>query len=114
MPTFAPPVNPSASTSVASQPVTLSVEYGDGYRQAATVGINADRRKATVNWTQLSRTDADTIVAFLEARLGYESFDYALPPSTTSRKWVCKTWNRIETTSLIVSISANFDQVFDL
>jgi len=114
MPTFAPPVNPSESTQTSHAPTIRSVEYGNGYSQRATVGINQDRLKATVNWTLLSRTDADTIEVFLSARLGFESFDYALPPSTTSRKWVCNTWTRTEVTNQVASISADFVQVFDL
>lgn len=113
MPTFSPPVIPSKTTSRAHSPTTVDIRYGSGYSQRGIVGINQDRRTASVIWSTLTHADATTIEQFFEARLGYESFDYQLPTDSASRKWICKTWQRSEPDDLMSSITAELEQVFD-
>ena len=62
----------------------------------------------------MNRTDTerDNILAFLEARGGYESFDWT-PPRGSAGNYVCEEWQ----TSLLNynnnTITATFKQVFE-
>ena len=59
-------------------------QFGDGYEQASGVGINDTRRDWSVRF-KLGKSDADTIISFLEARKGITPF-YWTPPRESSAK----------------------------
>ena len=63
----------------------LLAQYGDGYEQRLQDGINTRGLTVTAIWGALTHADADTIVAFFEARAGVEPFTYTMPPSSRRR-----------------------------
>ena len=114
MPTFTPPVGPSPQTSTRHEPTRLVADFGDGYSQRITRGINQDRRVVTLVWSVLTHSDAQTIEGFFAGLLGVDSFDYQVPGSAASAKWVCSAWTRTEVDDFIAAITAELTEVFDL
>lgn len=113
--TFSPPVEPSVGGVRQSvTPALVETKLGDGYSQRARAGLNHIVRKVALRWDALERTDADTIVAFFEQQGGDLWFYYVLPPGSTSRKWVARSWDRDDDTPLTASVSAELVEVFDL
>jgi phage-related protein len=95
-------------------PRILTASFGDGYRQEAGDGLNAIARSMDLGWSVLELTDADDIEAFFEAHRGYQAFLWTAPNEAVQRKWKCTTWSRQAAQALQDSITAHFEQVFDL
>lgn len=58
----------SIQTSFSSEPRHRLVEFGDGYIQRSPLGPYAGRRKVSVVQEHLSQSEAETLIAFYEAR----------------------------------------------
>lgn len=76
MATFPTTVNPSYGTRKNSEPRIRIAQFGSGYSQRSTFGINQNLKIYQFNWRNISETDADEIETFLDARAGVEHFDY--------------------------------------
>lgn len=112
MATF-PSFNPIYSASKNSEPRTRIVQFGDGYEQRLSYGLNQNPKQWQLTF-DVSDTDADTIEAFLNARAADSaSFDWTPPDTTTSYKWVCPSWNREMYTTERSRINVTFRQVFE-
>lgn len=93
---------------------TRRSSFGDGYTQRAGDGINTRLRKFSVTWNLLSLEEIEEIEAFLDARDGHEAFFWTPPRETTPRKYICESYSRGYTTGIHDSLSAEFEEVFDL
>ena len=70
-----------------------STDFGGGYKQSVSDGLNNVRR----NWNpvvfqSLPIADAMAIDAFLEAREGREPFMWTPPHAVAQMQFVCKNW----------------------
>jgi len=114
MATFPSTVTPVRATQPSVTARTLQAQFGDGYSQRAGDGINTIVDEWDVQWNALDQTNADEIIDFLEARGGYESFEWTPPGESVEKKYVCKQWNKSFPGASLTNISAKFQQVFDL
>lgn len=112
MATF-PDISPDYGASKKAQPKVRNVEFGSGYSQRATFGINQDPKVWTLSWENRTATVANTIEDFLEARKGVESFNWSPPDEVTTYKWVCQDWTKTMPYSNLFNINATFVQVFE-
>ena len=96
-----------------SQPKVRTVQYGDGYSQRLTYGLNQNPKTWNLKWTAKSNSDADAIESFFDARAGAESFDWTPPAGGSSGKYICSTWSRDLQYANINIITATFVQVFE-
>jgi phage-related protein len=103
-----------ANTSRKNEPRVLWNSFGDGYSQRAADGINNDPAEWTLGWIGRPLADINTLDDFFKARKGFEAFDWTPERETTSKKFVCKTWNRSFVWNGNDSITATFIQVFDI
>jgi len=110
MATF-PSITPTYGAQKTSQPNVRTVQYGDGYSQRLVYGLNQNPKQWSLTWN-VSETDSDTIEAFLDARGGAESFDWA-PPGESSAKWICQQWSKTIPYVNRAEITATFIQVFE-
>jgi phage-related protein len=110
MATF-PSITPTYGAQKSSQPNVRTVQYGDGYSQRLTYGLNQNPKQWNLTWS-VSETNADTIEAFLDARGGAESFDWT-PPDGSTGKWICQQWSKTIPYLNRADITATFIQVFE-
>ena len=112
MATF-PITNPIYNTRIDARPKVNTLSFGDGFEQRLTEGLN--QNPLSVNLTfELSQTDADTAITFLNARVDDgASFDYTLPSETSSRKFVCTSFPRSIPFLNRVTLSCVFREVFE-
>jgi len=96
-----------------SQPITRTVQFGDGYQQRLQFGLNQNPRKWELKWTAKTNSVSDAIESFFDARKGTESFDWTPLDEATALKWVCRSWNRTFDYPNINTITATFEQVFE-
>lgn len=112
MATF-PAIAPTYGAQKSSQPKIRQVQFGDGYQQRVTFGLNQNSKKWSLTW-EISETDADTIETFLDARAADgASFDWTPPDEATSYKWICYEWNKTIPYLNRATITATFTQVFE-
>jgi len=111
MATF-PAITPTYGASKNSAPVVRTVQFGDGYEQRLTFGVNQNPKTWELTWN-VSETDADTIETFLDARAGKENFDWTPPGEATAYKWICSSWSKSIPYLNRATISATFRQVFE-
>ena len=112
MATF-PSYNPQYSATKRSQPNLRITQFGDGYQQRTTFGLNQDPKVWSLTFN-VDDEDDDEIETFLEAR-GQDgaSFDWSPPDTTTTFKWICPGFN-IEIFEFNRNrINATFTQVFE-
>lgn len=112
MATF-PDIEASYGASKKAQPNVRVAEFGSGYSQRSTFGINQDKKVWTLTWRNRSAADANTIEDFLEARGGHEAFDWSPPDETDTYKWICKSWTKTMPYSNLFDINATFEEVFE-
>ena len=112
MATF-PSIEPTYGIQKTSAPNVRIAQFGSGYSQRTTFGINQNPKVWTLTWDKITEADSDTIETFLDARAGQESFDWTPPDETTSYKWVCSDWNKSIDFPTLATIRATFRQVFE-
>jgi phage-related protein len=112
MATF-PSIAPTFDAQKSSRPRTRVVQFGDGYEQRLSYGLNQNPKEWSLTF-MVKNTDADTIEAFLDARAeDGASFDWTPPSSSTAYTWVCREWTRRLIGEDFNEISATFSQVFE-
>ena len=112
MATF-PDFDPQYSATKRSQPQQRVTQFGDGYQQRTTFGLNQEPKVWSLTFN-VKDSDADTIETFLEAR-GKDgaSFDWSPPDETATYKWICRGFGREMFDSDRSRITASFEQVFE-
>ena len=112
MATF-PIANPVYNTRITPKPSVNVVSFGDGFEQRLTQGLNQNALSVNLVF-ELSQTDADTAITFLNSRItDGDSFDYTLPSETSSRKFVCDSFPRSIPFLNRVRLSCVFREVFE-
>jgi len=108
-----PDIAPNYGASKVAEPNVRIAQFGSGYSQRSTFGINNDKKVWQLNWTNRTATDTNTIEDFLEARAGVEAFDWSPPDETSTYKWICKSWQKTMPYPNLFNITATFEQVFE-
>jgi phage-related protein len=112
MATF-PSYDPVYSATKQSRPNTRKVQFGDGYENRVSFGLNQNPKVWSLTF-DLKDTDADIVETFLDARaVDAASFDWTPPGTTTAYKWVCDEWSREIYSFERSKIKADFRQVFE-
>jgi len=113
MATF-PAIAASYGAQKSSKPVVRTTQFGDGYEQRTTFGLNQNPKEWSLTWQNITEANADTIETFLDARAADgASFDWTPPDTATSYKWVCQQWDKTIPYTGRATITATFRQVFE-
>ena len=108
-----PSITPTYGVQKSSAPVTRKVQFGDGYEQRLTFGLNQNPKSFSFTF-EVSETDADTIETFLDARASDNaSFDFTPPGEGSTSKFVCEQWTKSIPYLNRATIQATFRQVFE-
>jgi phage-related protein len=111
MATF-PSITPTYGIQKTSQPNVRIAQFGSGYSQRTTFGLNQNPKVYNLTF-EVSETDADTIEDFLDARGGVENFDFTPPGESSSTKYICRNWSKSIPYLNRATIQATFEQVFE-
>ena len=111
MATF-PSITPTYGIQKTSAPNVRIAQFGSGYSQRTTFGINQNPKSYSLTF-EVSETDADTIETFLDARGGVENFDFTPPGEASSGKYICRNWSKSIPYLNSATIQATFEQVFE-
>tara|TARA_Y100000401_G_scaffold51537_1_gene40370 strand:- start:2670 stop:3017 length:348 start_codon:yes stop_codon:yes gene_type:complete len=112
MATF-PSIKPLYSTQETVNQDSVVTELGDGFQKRLVFGLPANKRLISLNLTfNISKTDADTIDTFLNARFDDQaSFDFTPPHHSTALKFICTSRTRTAILSDRATMNLSFQQV---
>ena len=112
MATFPPSApNPTYGTRKNSAPNIRIAQFGDGYQQRSTFGINQNLKIYQFTWQNISESDSDIIEDFLDDRAGVENFDYTPAGESSSKKMICTSWDKTIPYLNRATITATFEEV---
>ena len=112
MATF-PSITPTYGVQKRSQPNIRTIQFGDGYEQRTTFGLNQNPKIFNLTF-EVSEADADTIETFLDARaVDNASFTFTPPGEASSSKFVCEGWNKSIPYLNRARVQATFREVFE-
>ena len=111
MANFPTTVNPSYGSRKISEPKIRIAQFGSGYSQRSTFGINQNLKQYQFNRNNITETQADEIETFLDARAGVQHFDYTPAGESASKKFICRNWQKTIPYLNRASISAVFEEV---
>ncbi len=111
MAAFPTTVNPAYGAKKESAPIVNVAQFGSGYSQRSTFGINQNLKAWNFVWNNITETQSDEIEDFLDARGGVESFDYQPHGESASKKYICISWDKTIPSNGRANISATFLQV---
>jgi phage-related protein len=103
---------PSFEATESSKPRARKFQAGDGYEQRVTFGLHTNPKEWGLVFSNRDDTERDTILAFLDARGGVESFDWT-PPRGTAGKYVCEEWQTTLSNCNNNQIRAIFREVYE-
>ena len=89
------------------------IKFGSNYTQRTADGINNVKQSWQLEWVG-TVAQIDELDNFLAARGGWDSFDWTPPNQSTSLKWTCDQWVRSHYADGVHSLTATFEQQFDL
>ncbi len=104
---------PDYGASKKSQPNVRNSQFGSGYSQRVSFGLNQDLKVWSLSWENRSENDANSIEDFLERQKGVLAFFWSPPDESTTYKWICQDWTKTMPYSNLFNISATFVQVSD-
>ncbi len=114
VPTFNPPLTPSAGSADKPEIKILEAQFGDGYTQTAADGLNNIRRVVSLKWEVLTIAQASQILAFMNAQQGSEPFYYMIPGEPAAIIWTCKEFGQGFSAYNYRSVTATLRQSFNL
>lgn len=105
---------PDFGAQQAIKPRVRRVAFGDGYEQRQGDGINTQPATWELTFAVRDNTETAAIMTFLSTRAGVESFDWTPPGESTALSFVCRDWTRTMDRNNVNSITARFEQVYEL
>ena len=113
MATF-PSIDPSYGAQKASQPNVRTVQFGDGYEARLSYGLRQNPKQWSLEWRNITESEADTIEDFLDARAADNApFDWSPPDDSQTYKWLRPSWTKTLPYSNLANIQATFREVFE-
>ena len=88
------------------------IQFGDGYVQRQTKGMNPLSKTWNLTFNNRSDTEIQEIMDFLEERYGVIAFTWT-PPGGTRVKWTCDNWTPTKLGANVFSLSLSFERVYE-
>lgn len=88
------------------------VQYGDGYVQRQSKGMNTLVKSWSLSFNTRSDSEADSLISFLEERYGVTAFTWT-PPGQPQAKWTCSDWSRSVAAVDVNNISLQLELVYE-
>jgi phage-related protein len=105
-------IAPSISTQLTVRPRTKKVQFGDGYEQRFSMGLNTRSEQWDLTFHCKGATERDAVLDFFEARNGQESFDWTTP-NGDAKKFVCEEWRQRQEGDNFFVIDTSFREVHE-
>ena len=115
---------PDKGMTLATTPKVRLANFGDGYTQRISYGINSLAQQFSVSFNDRTKAEIDAIVSFLNEKEGVESFDFTFPfkgdgvssnedETELTIRVYCSTWQQSFSYDDFYSLSATFIRVYE-
>tara|TARA_R100000353_G_scaffold44637_2_gene35860 strand:- start:1601 stop:1945 length:345 start_codon:yes stop_codon:yes gene_type:complete len=111
MASFPTTVAPDFGFTKISKPKIRIAQFGSGYQQRSTFGINQNLKIYNFSFTNITETESDEIEDFLDLMAGVQSFTFTPPNELTSSKFICRDWEKTNPFADRATITATFEEV---
>ena len=111
MATFPTTVQPDFNFTKNSEPKVRIAEFGSGYSQRSSFGINQNLKNYDFTFTNITETESDEIEDFLDARAGVESFTFTPPNESSSSKFICLKYSKTIPFAGRATVTVTFQEV---
>lgn len=91
-----------------------TVQLGDGQSARSIRGINQIDQTVRVRWANITEDEMNLITGFFDDRQGVEHFLVVPRGQTEPLKFTCRGYSATEVTFNHWTVSATFNQVFDV
>ncbi|MBF83556.1 MAG: hypothetical protein CL489_03665 [Acidobacteria bacterium] len=117
-------VTPDKSLSRQVKPNVQTADFGDGYQQRISYGLNSLAETFSVSFANRAKDEADDITKFFELKKGVTAFTFGYPDENASTtdssgnkvteiKVVCDNWSTTFVSTEAYSITASFRKVYE-
>ena len=112
-----------------AKPKVRKIQFGDGYEQRTTKGINNVEETYSISFKNRTKQDADNIAGYLISLNGVTAFNFTVPDNATTEettgvldsstdnektiKVVCESVNETYTNGSHFSLTATFRRVYE-
>lgn len=90
---------------------TSESKFGDGYSLIAEDGINSRTDTVELSWDNITTSEKDLIVPFLEAHAPATPFYYT-PIDNVTRTFICRKWNMRRVDAGFFAVRASLEQYY--
>lgn len=104
---------PDFGATKTSAPRVSNIQFGDGYAQRQSSGLNTNPATWDLSFSNRSTDDIDDIEEFLEGKGGTEAFTWTPPRESEEINVICQSWSRSIEHASVDTLRATFLQVFD-
>ena len=105
---------PSYTSNINSEPKVIYHQFGDGYSQRSSDGMNHQRLVFDVIFQDCGDKEIKSLLAFFEYKGGTSYFYYTIPePYNTRKKFTCKNWRHQFVSYNRHNLTAQFSEEFD-
>jgi phage-related protein len=115
---FSAPVQPDKGFGRSNAPRVLLANFGDGYEQRLSDGINVLDQAMSLSFTTRPKAEIDDLVAFFESLGGVSTFKFNLEDSnegssTETLICICSQWNQTWAYDNFYSLTATIRRVYE-
>lgn len=108
---------PDRGFSYQSSPRRFVAQFGDGYQQRITDGINSLQQSFSLSFNNRTKEEIDDITAFFVSKGGVTKFDFTIPDSNNSGETtiqvICESWSQVYTYGDFYGCTATFTRVYE-
>lgn len=110
------PASPSPDVNITRKrkPNVKVAQFGDGYSQRASFGLNQVKLEATLTYTNLVTEAKDIINDFAEAHDRGEAFYWQMPDEDAPRSWYLVGWDVTYLGYNHYTVILNIEECFDI
>ena len=115
---FSAPVQPDKGLGRSNTPRVLLANFGDGYEQRLSDGINVLDQTMSLSFSTRPKAEIDDLVAFFESLGGVSRFKFNLEDSNESSDTetifcICSQWNQTWAYDNFYSLTAAIRRVYE-
>ena len=116
MASFPTTVNPTYGLTKTSKPNIRIAQFGSGYQQRSTFGINQNPKTFNLTFKNISEADADNLTDFFDLRAeDGDNILYTVPTESAAMKFVVEGgYTKTIDYANLATVKVKFRQVFDV
>lgn len=110
------PANPSPDVGVkrSHKPNLQVAQFGDGYSQRASFGLNQVALEVTLTYTNIITSEKAILEEFVNDHSRGEPFFYTMPDETDERTFYFSGWDFVYVKHGVFQVTLNMKECFDI